>query len=384
MALLCFQYMVILTKYIVQAQTYRSHINKCDPFVTTQSEEPFMNPISWKVFAFSVSLVLFVVVAEANAQVPAQSNCAVTIDPAKIDAIQEKYKGHMSTIKNDVEARSKKIKEESDQGGPTITGHIESRRFDFKMDLPEITMVDQKMSMDLPQVTMRSRTLSWDAIVVKMVPQCRGGIDELVVEWSTCHNDFPSFDYPCSRTYMRRGRDICWDEPRSEQVRQEIIMDIPEFTMGRSEWVMGIPQITMKTQALAFDYPVFIVDDIQEKTKKDSDQLSRDARKATTNTMAAMKEEMRSVTRLPVEEAFKCSARDMSKMMRQTWTTLEQKNQELTKNLNEARAMGATTAVAALEAAIKDFNLKKQAMLKNYTAARRALNKQKAEVLKSL
>lgn len=336
-----------------------------------------------------LGLIVAACVLDATGQPTTQTSpapsCKVAFDEQKLKATELKYAALMKQVTDDTRNKSKKIE---DEGSRTdITGHIETRRLDFALDVPEIRMVDQRLSMDVPETRMKTQTWSWDMIEIRMVRQCRAGPDEIVVENKTCHNDFPPFDYPCPETRTRRGADICWDEPRSETVRQEIKLDIPEFTMKRIEWVMGVPEFKMVTQRFAFDYPVVIIDSIQtrsEKAKQDSRQLSDDTKRQTQSIATAMKAEMGALTKAPMLEAFVCQERQLRTAMRATWDKLGETSASIAEGLNKARASKSAPAVAAFEAAQKDFQAKQKAVIENYVKMRRDLAAKKRQVLTQL
>ena len=345
-----------------------------------------------KVFAVTVSLLL------TCAAVPAYSSeandCASKANEAtqQINDIKDRYAKITAERQQEYKNKAKEINDETpDTTGPDagIKADVQLRDNwrEFKFDLPNVTMKDQKMAMNLPQVTMKTQNWGWNVPELVMVTRCHAGPDETVVEEKTCHNDFPPFSYPCPEIRTRRGPDICYDEPTTRNRHEEINLDVPEVKSALTEWIIGTPEIVMQPQTWRINIPDIVVKDIEvvaEEQKKDAQQLGDQARTEGSSIASAMSRELEAANKKAIVMAFACQKNDMHNKMRESYDKITAVESTVAASYNRAKEVKATDLVVSYDSALASIKAGKKKMLEAYIKARRDLHKKQTAVLESL
>lgn len=304
------------------------------------------------------------------------------VDNASMKRINDDYAAKFKAVSDDASAQSKKINDEGPNSADAgtaigVNGHFETRRFDFSMDIPEVTMKDQKIALDVPEVTMKTTTWSYDTIRTTTTTECRAGIDETVWEWHTCDEGKP-WAHPCVDMRTRRGADICLPSIKMEPAREEFKFDVPQTTMRRKEFVMGIPEFTMKTQRIAFDYPVYIIDSVTakaEQQQKDSEALQLKVSTTVANLSAAMKSEIRSIAMKPLTQAYECQKTTLKAAIRQQYDALSIAVASADAGLKIAIEKKIPGAIDGFKKAIAEQQAAKQKIFADYRTRRQTMDK---------
>lgn len=325
----------------------------------------------------------------SNAQIAAPATCS-NISNANIDieAVKTKYEGLMNAEKTKIEDGINGIKSKAPdpngfEGALGITFHFRDEVAEFALDLPTVTMVDQKMSMDIPETTMKTQTWSWDFPETRMKLQCVPGIPETVVTTGTC--DVFGVKFSCPQFEIRAGKDMCTDVPEFTMVRKEIKLDIPEFTMKRQDWVMGVPEIKMETMRMSFTYPALVVDDIKAKSKElsaEAEALASKSKDTLYGISAAMKSEMTLASMASVNKGFDCQKKALSSQIRKAYDDLNALQEGAKASVERATAMHASKeALDALSASTVRLMEAKHQLLIQYVKARRDIESKRKDVL---
>lgn len=303
-----------------------------------------------------------------------------------------KYNGVFAEQKTSIEDASKKLAD----GAPNPNGFEATVNFDviftdhireFILDIPEITMKTQNMSMDLPQVTMKTQTWSWDMPEVIMHEECHGGLDELVWEDNTCHNDFPSFDYPCPELRTRRGPDICYSIPSVRNVRNEVKLDVPEVKMDRAEWAMDVPEITMKQQVIKINIPDIEFKPVDQEIaahKEEADNLSRRAKSSSDAIAAALKSEVNAVSEKAVDDTFTCQKNLLKSKIRESYNQISNMESTILASYNRAKEVKANELITSYENTLNSLKDSKKKMLIEYRAASKNLTMQQKDAMNKI
>lgn len=305
--------------------------------------------------------------------------------------ITKKYEGPLNRIKTETNAEVEKMKENKGDGGAelalNIDGVWETRRQDFSMSVPEVVMKDQKMSMDFPETVMRTQTWSMDLPTVTVRQDCRAGIDTVQLDNKTCHNDFPSFDYPCPEMRTVRGPDICVPVIVAGSRREQIKLDVPEVTMRRQDFIIGVPGFTMKVQKFSFDHPVFIVKDVKAmaaENKKAGDELSRRTTAAAMSISTAMQVEMRTELKAPVEAAFDCQSAEIRSKFREALGKFDGIAAATASGFEKAKELKQSEAIKAYETAVNGLKISREKMLSDYRETEKSILASRRKALADL
>jgi hypothetical protein len=170
----------------------------------------------------------------------------------------------------DIKDKSKGIDPNVDTTGPDVWvgGDIDIRweRVDFSLDLPEVTIVDQKWILDLPQVTVKNQEIIFHTPSVRMKTVKTGEYPETTCKMVTKDIGLGvKIDVPeCTVTWSP----IYIDVPEPFMEEQRIVLSVPEFTMDRVELILGIPEFKMTTQHFALHLPQVTVKNINVEVKK--------------------------------------------------------------------------------------------------------------------
>lgn len=323
----------------------------------------------------------------SNSEVSAPATC-VSKNDDELQKVKSKYESLMNTEKDKVLQEVNAIK--SDTPDPNeaeaiirATFHFRDEQMEIKLDLPSVTMVDQKLAMDIPEVTMKTQTWSWDSPVSAMKTQCTPGIPETVIGTGTCETF--GVKYSCPTITVRQGQDICIDLPELRMVRQEAKLDIPEFTMKRQDWVMGVPEIKMETQRIVFNYPALVVDSIDAKSselEKRGANLSKRSLETFNGISTAMKSEVTLASMKNVDKSFACQKKQLSVQIRKSYSDLSTMQAASKASIDSAKSLQASPEIMK---SLNDSSNKllegKRALLSQYISARREIEAKRKEVL---
>lgn len=323
----------------------------------------------------------------SNSEISAPSACISTKDN-EIDKIKAKYESLMTTEKEKVVQEVSAIK--SDTPNPNeaeavirATFHFRDEKMEIKLDLPSVTMVDQKMAMDIPEVTMRTQAWSWDSPEATMKRQCTPGIPETVIGSGTC--DAFGIKYSCPTITVRQGQDICIDVPEFRMARQEAKLDIPELTMKRQDWVMGVPEVKMETQRIVFNYPALVVDSIDAKNsdlEKRGVDLSKRSMDTFNGISTAMKSEVTLASMKTVDKSFACQKKQLSVQIRAAYNDLNAMQEASKASIDRATSLKASSEIInALSSSSNKLLEGKKTLLNQYVAARREIETKRKEIL---
>ncbi len=170
-----------------------------------------------------------------------------------------------TALANETREKAKSIDPQIDTTGPdawvSIDFKVDWERVDFSLDLPEVTIKDQKWSLDLPQVTIKNEDIIFHTPSVRMKTVKTGEYPETIVTMVTkdiglgVKIDVPETTVRWSPIYI--------DLPEPFLQEQRIVIGIPQFKMERVDMVLGIPEFTMKRHSFAMHLPQFTVKDIK-------------------------------------------------------------------------------------------------------------------------
>lgn len=342
---------------------------------------------------FMLPIAIFVAATTSvNAEDGVSCSTGSEMVGAQVELIKNKYTKIANEQQREIQAKARSIMDESpDATGPEhyVNADIDFRENirEFRLDLPSVTMKSQQMSMDLPQVTMVTQTWSWDIPEITVRQECHAGPDELVREAKTCHNDWPSFDYPCDEWRTRRGADICYGVPVATNRREEIKLDVPEVKSARTEWILDVPEITVKTETIKINIPDIVVKNIQlvaVEQKRQADELSSKAKDGSAAISQALTKEMALENRKLVANAFTCQKNQLRSKIKEAYIKIEEVESAISASYNQAEASKAIELVASFENALTSIKASKTKMLVDYKAARRDLAKKEQSALESI
>lgn len=218
---------------------------------------------------------------------------------------------------NDIQQKAKEIDPDIDTTGlDTWVGldiDIKWKRVDFGLDLPEVTMVDQKWSLDLPQVTIKNQDIIFSTPSIRMKTVKTGEYPETVCHMVTKDIGFGvKIDVPECTV---RWSPIYIDVPEPFMQEQRIVIGIPEFRMDRTEFVLGVPEFAMRRQDFSLDLPQITIKNINVEAR--NAQEKGEALSLESKTRAAkLQEEFRQNAKLQlgydVTSLFDCYQQDLT------------------------------------------------------------------------
>ena len=191
--------------------------------------------------------------------------------------------------------------------GALFTMKVEMHRAEFKLDLPSVTMKDQRWSFDAPEVTMKDKEMSFDLPVTRMERRRGPDVPRTVCRMETrevglgIKIDVPVCYIEMEPTYL--------DVPVTVMEPQRIVIGLPEVAMKRHEIVVGVPEIRMQTQIFAFDVPRIVFELAQDAGKKAAEaamQIATEAQVAAVTKEHSLREQMRFKLVGPCNEMFDC------------------------------------------------------------------------------
>lgn len=216
----------------------------------------------------------------------------------------------------EIQQKAKGIEPDIDTTGPDVwvglDVDVKWERVEFGLDLPEVTMVDQRWSLDLPQVTMKDREIIFSTPSIRMKTVKTGEYPETVCRMVTkdiglgVKVDVPECTVRWSPIYV--------DVPEPFPQEQRIVIGVPEFRMDRTEFVLGVPEFAMRRQNFALHLPQITVKNVSveaRKAQEAGEALSQESQVRA----ARLKEEFRENARLElghdVTALFDCYQQDL-------------------------------------------------------------------------
>jgi len=269
----------------------------------------------------------------------------------------------------DIKEKSKGIDPNIDTTGPDmwVGGDIDIswERVDFSLDLPEVTIVDQKWILDLPQVTVKNQDIIFHTPSVRMKTVKTGEYPETTCKMVTKDIGFGvKIDVPeCTVTWSP----IYIDVPEPFMEEQRIVLSVPEFTMDRVEFILGVPEFKMTTQHFALHLPQVTVKNINVEVKKAEEKgkaLSEESKIRGAKLTEEFKENAKLELGQDVKELFYCYEQEL----------IQQKNSAMKKFEDGVNLLQATvTAMVANKVPDDNESLQKaKASLAKLTAERDA------------
>jgi hypothetical protein len=209
---------------------------------------------------------------EIQAKVTSKASTLVAQLSEKSQALQAEVKDRAEDIAPDV-----------DTSGPDVLVGIDFdvqwERVDFSLDLPDVSIIDQKWVLDLPQVIMKNQEIIFHTPSVRMKTVKTGEYPETTCKMVTKNIGLGvKIDVPeCVVTFSP----IYMDVPETFMQMQRIVLGVPDFRMDRTEMILGIPEVKMTTQSFSLHLPKITVKDIRVEAKKAEEEgraLSDEAR----------------------------------------------------------------------------------------------------------
>ena len=220
---------------------------------------------------------------------------------SKLMTLMESLKAKMETVAAEAQEEAKGIDPDINTDGPDVwigaNIDIKWERTDFSLDLPEITMKDQKWSFDLPKVDMKNRDIIFHTPSIRMERRKTGEYPEFY-----CDSGFiPKCTVRMSPIYM--------DVPVPFDEEQRIVLSVPEFSTQRVEFVWSLPEFKMVTSTFAIHLPQVTVKNISaeaSKAKEAGEQLSEKTKNKTAAIKESFKEQAKMEHGWEVAALFEC------------------------------------------------------------------------------
>jgi hypothetical protein len=215
---------------------------------------------------------------------------------SKFDVLMGQLKIELEAVGSEAEEKAKEIDPDINTDGPDVwigaDIDIQWKRLDFSLDLPQITLKEQRWSFDVPKVEMKNKDIIFHTLSVRMERKKVGEYPEFYC------NGFPP---KCTV----RWSPIWADVPVTFPEEQRIVLSVPEFRMERIEFVWSLPEFKMVTQELTLDVPQVTVKNISveaQQAKEEGEQLATEISGKTT----ALKDEFKA--RAKMEHGWEVSA----------------------------------------------------------------------------
>ena len=304
----------------------------------------------------------------------------------EISSLNDKYKSEFDKLKNETDRDSKNLHDESN-GEVGINGHIETRRFDFSIDIPQVTNKPKTYNIDIPETSIKEQDWSYDTISLEKGESCSAGPDVLRYESKTCKADLINVTYECGEIRTVRGPDICFPTLTAKKITEHIKLGIPETRMVANNWVINTPEVAMRTEKFSFDYPVFIVDDVKAKAsaqQKKSEELSKKS-KAKGDAIAT---EMRTVisdsTKSMAVAGYNCQIAKVSLEMRKTYNAIKGMSEATKAGYDKALTTNNPDVIAAYKKSTDALEKSRRDMLINYVRITKEASKQFTNTIEKL
>ena len=270
-------------------------------------------------------------------------------------------------IAADFEAKSKKIADDTarDAGNikPDEASNVEMAiNFDidvkwemksFRMDLPEIKLVDRRIALDLPQVTLTNKRMSFDVPETKMETKKIGEKPEVTVRWRIKNiglgikTNVPETVVTMTPIYA--------DVPVIWMSRKDIVLSVPEFKMERSEFVLAIPEFAMKPHDLKISLPEFTIRNPRAEIKKATERasaLEADSKKQLADAKQTFTSQMEQVVTDGIHQTFADTQAKLTAQAESVQKQLAAARTLTSESINGMRVQGMQDSNPALQDAI--------------------------------
>lgn len=228
---------------------------------------------------------------------------------SKLTALMESMKLKFDEVSVETQEEAKGINPDIDTSGPDVwlgaDIDIKWEKTEFSLDLPEITMRDQRWSFDMPKVEMKNRDIIFSTPSSKLERRQVG-------EYPEFYCDTSSFIPKCTVRMSPMYADI----PVFFNEEHKIVLSLPEFSMQRVEFVWSLPEFKMVTRQISFNIPQVTVKKISveaEKAKEAGHQLSEKTKNKITGIKDTFKEQAKMEHGWEVAALFECYQNEILK-----------------------------------------------------------------------
>lgn len=331
-----------------------------------------------------VAAMLLAHAAPAAAQDAAPPPSKCELQRAALDArtaqISDSYNARFTQLSQRTEAQAKDIEDDAPEPNAAeavlkFDIEIDSRRQDFALDLPQVTMKPQTFALNLPETKMGRQSWKYKIPAVRMKLRCIDGPPEVVCEWKvrSIGMGIKTKVWTCK---TRRGKQICTDIPETYMQEVETVLDLPQLTMVRRDFRTNIPEVTMKTTKLSFNVPTITLKNLRTELRELEDRGNAlgEQTKADSEALAQSME----------AEIAKANADAMADQYACNRAELEAQRDE---KLGEIDAMIQVATAArdkAAEVGAKDMAASNEKVLADLVAARAAFSTQMEDALAKL
>lgn len=241
--------------------------------------------------------------------------------------------------------------------GALFVMKIEMMRTEFKLDLPGITMKNQRWFFNAPEVTMMDREMSFDLPVTKMERRRGPDFPETVCHIETREIGFGvKIDVPVCEL---RNKETYLDIPVIVMETKRIVVGLPEVAMKGQEVVVGVPEIRIETQTFSFDVPRVVVEPAQNAGKKVAEEalkIATEAQLAATTKQHSLREQMRFRLLGPCKDMFDCYRGELATARDQIVAMFDPSIKQITSSIQAALGRG----IAEDDASIQGLRAKLQ------------------------
>jgi len=292
----------------------------------------------------------------------------------KVKALVEEFAAESQEISQDVEREAGEIDPDINTSGPDvwIGADIDIRweRTDFSLDLPEVTMRDQRWALDLPQVTMKNKDIIFDVPTVRMTRKKTGEYPEVTCRWKVTKIGLgiKTKTWQCTTTWSP----IYMDIPEVYMAEKRIVLGIPEFKMDRTEMVLAIPEFSMRRHDFSLKLPQITVKNISVEAREAEEKgkaLSDKAEARTEELKRNFSETAKAALGPDVTDLFYCYESDLA-----------QRRNEGVAKFNEAVAVIESVVASLVNNKVPDDNDNLVAMRARLKEAQEAREKFAADI----
>jgi hypothetical protein len=310
------------------------------------------------------AILLFPHAAPAAAQEGGPSRCQINQSAleTRTAEINQSYGGRFARLAQRTEEQAKDIEDDAPdvnmaEGGLKIDFIMGSRRQDFSMDLPQITMRSQAYSFDVPQSRMGTETWKYKIPAVRMRMHCIDGPPELVCGWKVRPVGFgiTTKIWECS---TRKGKQICTEIPETYMQEVETILDVPQVTMVRQEIKTDMPEVTMRTTRMSFDVPTITMKNlsVEQRELEERGTALGEQTKAESDALAtSMQTELAKASADAVAEQYACNRTQIEVMRDEKLAEFDSMIKVVTAARDKAAEVGAEAMLVSNNKVLSDL-----------------------------
>lgn len=234
----------------------------------------------------------------------------------RVKALVEEFCLQTQDISEDVEREAGEIDPDINTSGIDVwvgaDVDIKWGTTNFSLDLPEITIRDQRWALHLPQVTVNNKDIIFDVPAIRMTRKKTGEYPEVTCRWKIRRIGPIKTKVPeCTTTWSP----IYMDIPEVFMEEKRIVLDVPEFKMDRTEMVLGIPEFSMRRHDFLLKLPQITVKRISieaDKAKEKGEALAQKAQARTEELKTGFLETAKASLAPDVTELFYCYESDLA------------------------------------------------------------------------